>query len=169
MAPAGGKGSFAPVPVNGGNAPIPAIRGTEIERQGSTLNGNPARSPAAIGYVPSRLGEKPTIHARARTPACRSGARLPDNRADGRLSAQFSAAQKIERLIGLDRCYEILSWPWARLDPLRPSMKMQVIRVVLPIGIKAMLDGSLAREAARERNRTAVLDELACKLSGTAG
>jgi hypothetical protein len=25
----------------------------------------------------------------------------------------FSAAQKIEHLIGLDRCYEILSWPWA--------------------------------------------------------
>jgi hypothetical protein len=60
----------------------------------------------------------------------------------------FSAAQKIEHLIGLDRCYEILSWPWAGLDPLRRSMKMQVIRVVLPIGIKAMLDGSLDREAA---------------------
>jgi hypothetical protein len=51
----------------------------------------------------------------------------------------FSAAQKIEHLIGLDRCYEILSWPWAGLDPLRRSFRMQVIRVLLPIGIKAML------------------------------
>ena len=49
----------------------------------------------------------------------------------------FSAAQKIEHLIGLDRCYEILSWPWAGLDPLRRSMQIQVIRVLLPIGIKA--------------------------------
>jgi len=36
----------------------------------------------------------------------------------------FSAAQKIEHLIGLDRCYEILSWPWAGLDPLRRSMQI---------------------------------------------
>jgi hypothetical protein len=34
----------------------------------------------------------------------------------------FSAAQKIEHLIGLDRCYEILSWgPITELDPLRRS------------------------------------------------
>jgi hypothetical protein len=39
-------------------------------------------------------------------------------------------------------------------------MQMQVMRVVLPIGIKAVLDGSLDRELARERNRAAVLDEL---------
>src|SRR5215831_16390920 len=72
----------------------------------------------------------------------------------------FSAAQKIEHLIGLDRCYEIVSWPWAVLDPLRRSMQMQVIRVLLPIGIKAALDGSLDREIARERNRAAVLEAL---------
>jgi hypothetical protein len=65
----------------------------------------------------------------------------------------FSAAQKIEHLIGLDRCYEILSWPRGELDPLHRSMQMQVIRVLLPIGIKALLDGTLGREAARERNR----------------
>jgi hypothetical protein len=36
----------------------------------------------------------------------------------------FSAAEKIEHLIGLDRCYEILSWgPIAGLDPLRRSMR----------------------------------------------
>ncbi|HEX3522895.1 MAG TPA: hypothetical protein VHT52_12500, partial [Stellaceae bacterium] len=51
----------------------------------------------------------------------------------------FSAAQKIEHLIGLGRCYEILSWPRGELDPLRRSMQMQVIRVLLPIGIKALL------------------------------
>ena len=78
----------------------------------------------------------------------------------------FSAAQKIEHLIGLDRCYEILSWPWTGLDPLRRSMQIQVIRVLLPIGIKAALDGSLDRDAARERNRTAVLNNLERRLDG---
>jgi hypothetical protein len=73
----------------------------------------------------------------------------------------FSAARKIEHLIGLDRCYEILSWgSYAELDPLRRSMRMQVLRVLLPIGIKAMLDGTLAREATRERDRQHVLEEL---------
>jgi len=46
-------------------------------------------------------------------------------------------------LIGLDRCYAILSWPWAGLDPLRRSMQMQVIRVLLRICLKAALNGSL--------------------------
>ena len=72
----------------------------------------------------------------------------------------FSAAQKIEHLIGLDRCYEILSWPWNGRDSVRRSMQMQVMRILLPIGIKAVLDGSLDRELARERNRAAALDEL---------
>ena len=76
----------------------------------------------------------------------------------------FSAAQKIEHLIGLDRCHEILSWPWAGLDPVRRSMQMQVMRVLLPIGIKAVLDGSLDRELTCERNRAAALDELHHKL-----
>jgi hypothetical protein len=74
----------------------------------------------------------------------------------------FTTAQKIEHLIGLDRCYEILSWPWAGLDPVRCSMQLQVMRVLWSIGIKAMLDGTLAREAARERDRR-VVDELDCK------
>ena len=72
----------------------------------------------------------------------------------------FSAAQKIEHLIGLDRCYEILSWPPSELDPLCRSMQMQVMRILWRICIKAVLDGSLDREIARERNRAAVLDEL---------
>ena len=38
MAAWGGKGSFAEVPVNGGNAPIAAIRIRGIERAGSTRN-----------------------------------------------------------------------------------------------------------------------------------
>jgi len=80
----------------------------------------------------------------------------------------FSAAQKIEHLIGLDRCYEMLSWPWAGLDPLRRSLQMQVMRVLLPIGIKALLDGSLAHEVDRERNRAAVLEELDRKLRAAA-
>ena len=43
-------------------------------------------------------------------------------------------------------------------------MQMQVMRVLLPIGIKAVLDGSLDRELTRERNRAAALDELHHKL-----
>ena len=77
----------------------------------------------------------------------------------------FTTAQKIEHLIGLDRCYEILSWPWAELDPVRRSFQWQVMRVLWSIGIKAMLDGTLARESARERNRAAVFEELAHDLS----
>jgi hypothetical protein len=61
-------------------------------------------------------------------------------------------------LIGLYRCYEILSWPLAGLDPLRLSMRVQVIRIVLRICVKAMLDGTLERDAARERDR--ILGEL---------
>ena len=77
----------------------------------------------------------------------------------------FSAAQKIEHLIGLDRCYEILSWgSYVELDPLRRSFQWQVMRVLLPIGIKAVLDGSLDRDLARERNRAAMLEELGRKL-----
>ena len=73
----------------------------------------------------------------------------------------FSVAQKIEHLVGLDRCYEILSWgSITELDPLRRSFQWQVLRVLLSIGIKAVLDGSLDRELTRDRNRAAALDEL---------
>ena len=36
------------------------------------------------------------------------------------------------------------------------------------IGIKALLDGKLGREAARERDRDSVLEELARRLDGAA-
>ena len=73
----------------------------------------------------------------------------------------FTTAQKIEHLIGLDRCEEILSWaPITDLDPVRLTFQMQVIRVFLRIGLKAVLDGTLAREATRGRNRERVLEEL---------
>ena len=45
---------------------------------------------------------------------------------------------------------------------------MQVWRVVFAIGIKAYLDGSLRRQADRERNRAAVLEELKRKLGAAA-
>jgi hypothetical protein len=74
----------------------------------------------------------------------------------------FATAQKIEHLIDLDRCREILSWgSFTELDPLRRSFQMQMIRVLLKIGVKAMLDGSLGREAARERDRERILAEMA--------
>ena len=67
----------------------------------------------------------------------------------------FSAAQKIEHLISFDQAREILSWPMAELDPLRLSLKMQVMSVVLRIGIKAALS-----EAALERDRERVFAEM---------
>jgi hypothetical protein len=78
---------------------------------------------------------------------------------------RFSPAQKIEHLIGMDRCCKILSWPWG-LDPLRCSMKLQVFRIVFPICVKTMLDGTLEREIARERDRERRLEELARRLGG---
>jgi len=73
----------------------------------------------------------------------------------------FTTAQKIEHLIGLDRCEEILSWgPITELDPLRLSFQMQVINVFLRISLKAALDGTLACEAARERERERILSDL---------
>jgi hypothetical protein len=78
----------------------------------------------------------------------------------------WSPSEKIEHLLGmsLDRCYEILSWPITELDPHRRHVWMQVWRIVFMIGIKAYLDGSLGREADRERNRAAVLEEIDRKL-----
>jgi hypothetical protein len=52
--------------------------------------------------------------------------------------ASFLGAKKIERLIGLDRCREILSWPLADSDPPRLSLKMQVLRIVPRICVKAI-------------------------------
>ena len=102
---------------------------------------------------------------RARRPSRRrQHSRFPIHAARRPAGGIFSAAQKIEHLIGLDRCYEILSWPWKGLDPVRRSMKMQVMRVLLPIGIKAALDGSLDRDLAREPNSAAMLEELDRKL-----
>ena len=71
----------------------------------------------------------------------------------------LSPGEKLERLFGmsLDDIYEIMSWPIGELDPLRLSVRMQVLRVVFPIGAKALLDGTLGREATRERNRAAAL------------
>jgi len=39
-------------------------------------------------------------------------------------------------------------------------MRMQVLRVILRIGIKALLDGKLGREAARDRDRQRILAQL---------
>ena len=73
----------------------------------------------------------------------------------------FSAAQKIEHLIGLDSCYQILSMgSLVELDPLSRSMVRQVIRIMFSVCMKAALDGTLERDAARERNRQRVLDQL---------
>jgi hypothetical protein len=82
----------------------------------------------------------------------------------------FTTAEKIEHLIGLDRCDEILSWgPVTELDPLRLSFQTQVMRVFLRIGLKAVLDGTLAREAVRERERERILSEMRRREFGANG
>ena len=45
-----------------------------------------------------------------------------------------------------------LSWPIGELDPLRLSVRVQAMCVVPMIGAKALLYGTLDREAARERD-----------------
>jgi hypothetical protein len=77
--------------------------------------------------------------------------------------------EKLERLFGmsLDDLYEILSWPIGELDPFRLSVRVQVTRVVFTICLKAVLDGRLGREAARERDRERVLAEMARREFGT--
>ncbi len=79
---------------------------------------------------------------------------------------RWSPAEKVEHLLGmsLDQAHNILSWPAEGLDPHRLNVLTQVWRVVFMIGIKSLLDGKLGREAARERNRSAVLEELGRKL-----
>jgi hypothetical protein len=71
-------------------------------------------------------------------------------------------AEKIERLFGmsLDDLYEIMSWPIGELDPFRLSVRMQVTRVVFMVGTKALFDGKLSRDAARERDRQRLLGKL---------
>ena len=81
----------------------------------------------------------------------------------------LSQAEKLERLFNmtLDEMAAILAWPLEGLDPFHLSVKIQVARVILMIGIKAVLDGSLDRELARERNRDAELEELNRRLRET--
>jgi hypothetical protein len=82
----------------------------------------------------------------------------------------LSPGEKLERLFGmsLDDLYEIMSWePIAELDPARLSVRMQVTRVVLTVCVKAYLDGRLGREAARERDRQRILEELAAREFGS--
>jgi hypothetical protein len=76
---------------------------------------------------------------------------------------QLSTAEKIEHLLGmpLDGAAAILSWgPNGELDPIQLSMQMQVWRIVFMIGVKALLNGKLGREFARERDRQRLLGEL---------
>jgi hypothetical protein len=120
-------------------------------------------------------------------PACCDCREPPHTRADGRLSAKASAQtrhpsrkrhghtfsihaarrESPARLAAflncrqsLDQALEIVSWPLAECDPPRLSLQVQVIRIVIKIAGKAFLDGSLAREAARERDRERILEEL---------
>ena len=65
--------------------------------------------------------------------------------------------------MSLDRAHEILSWRVGELDSQRLNVLTQVLRIILMIGLKALLDGNLGRDAARERDRQRILQELARK------
>jgi hypothetical protein len=80
----------------------------------------------------------------------------------------LSTADKITHLLGmsLDRAFEIVSWPRAGLDPLCLSLKVQVMRIIVMIAGKALLNGSLEREIARERGRDAALARMVSELPG---
>jgi hypothetical protein len=81
----------------------------------------------------------------------------------------LSPGEKIERLfdMSLDDLYEIMSWPIGELDPFGLSVRMQVTRTIFTICLKAVLDGTLGREAARERNRERLLAEMVRAEFGT--
>ncbi|HEY1431320.1 MAG TPA: hypothetical protein VGF39_06810 [Stellaceae bacterium] len=78
----------------------------------------------------------------------------------------WSPAEKVKHLLGmsLDDIYEIMSWPIGELDPFRLSVWMQVTRVVFAIGVKALLDGTLGREAHRERQCEEALERIEAAL-----
>jgi hypothetical protein len=63
----------------------------------------------------------------------------------------FSTTAKVEHLIGLDRAAVILSWGPIELDPLRASYVPQAMRILFRIGVTAILEGKVDREALRER------------------
>jgi hypothetical protein len=75
----------------------------------------------------------------------------------------WSPAQKIEHLLdmSLDRAHEIPSWRVSEIDRQRLNVLTQVLRIILMIGVRALLDGKLGREAARDRDRERILAELA--------
>ena len=76
--------------------------------------------------------------------------------------ASFLGAQE-DRAFAQDnarRLAEILSWPLDELDPVPPLDADAGAALVLRIGIKALLDGKLGREAARDRDRQRILAQL---------
>ena len=77
--------------------------------------------------------------------------------------SRWSAAEKVEYLLGLsvDRMHDYLSWPPDGLDPYRLAAQTQVIRVVAMVAPKA------GGEAARERERHRIIEELTREEFGT--
>jgi hypothetical protein len=71
---------------------------------------------------------------------------------------RWSAAEKVEHGMSLDRMHDYLSWPADGLDPYRLAAQAQVIRVV------AMVAAKVGVEARRERVRDRVLEKLSLEL-----
>ena len=62
----------------------------------------------------------------------------------------------------------ILSWgPIDELDQLRAWYVLQVMRILFHIGVKAMLQGKLDREAARERGRQEAIERFRKAMAAT--
>ena len=74
--------------------------------------------------------------------------------APGRCRIRLIDVPFFGRILGmsLDRCGAILSRSPTGLDPLQLSVQVQVMRVILMIGIRTLLDGRLGREASRARS-----------------
>ena len=109
------------------------------------------------------------IKERAKPASASSASPTSSTRGPGLSHAKWSARspnEKLERPFGmsLDDIREIQSWPMGELDPFRLSVRMQVMRVVFMIGLKAHLDSTLACAAARERDGRRLLEELDSRL-----
>ena len=177
MAAGQGQVSDAPyLPCNTGISARSGVEVTVVEGAQAETPSSHARDRCALATAPAaRHIPQSTMAGSQLKRAHTQGARLDDGRiiafpylprvADlpsGR--RHFSAAEKIEHLIGLDRCYEILSWPSAGLDRARLSMKAQVVHIILIIAGKALLNGKPDREVARERERGQALARLMSEL-----
>jgi DNA invertase Pin-like site-specific DNA recombinase len=116
--------------------------GTHRLPHARAMPGSPLKRQRKLGAVDPITGE-PVPFPRLTHP--RAGLHISQWRA-------LSPGEKIERQLGMSlaRCYEILSWPHDRLDPVQLGVQMQVGRVVMMIASAALFPRLRLSPAARE-------------------